>query len=444
MNQSLNPYWNTRRHLPRVGSALLAVVFAFLPSSLFAQPQPATRATVATALSEPTWVDNATNAFEVVAVRSRGNKRTHHSVILRAAAIEPGARLTESDLAEVRQRVMNLRLFSKVTARREKTTRGDVLVIEVAERWTLIPLPMVVGSGDGVTVGGVLFEMNLFGRNKQLALGGNFSDRGSQFFAFYQDPAVFGTRFIGQLSARYYTGPKKRYESETVIDAFEDRSATVSLLGGYRLTKHASLLVGAFADFGSTEVYGDFMPPPERETIFGPQIRLRYDGQNYKIIANEGLRMEARYRHGLQSPRDVAMLDIQSNLGRILPWNHSLSLSLGFHLRRGDHFLDALILGGMAGTRGFHEQGLWVETAALSTVEYAIPLFGALGGTWTFAAFVDGGVTEWNDDTQTFITPGIGLGFFLKNVAIPAVGIDLSYSIDEGEVFPSAAIGLAM
>ncbi len=384
--------------------------------------------------------------FEIVAIQTRGNSRTHESVIERAAAIRPGIVLSERDLDAVKQRVMNLRIFSKVDVIREQTPTGDILVIDVNERWTTIPLPFLSGSGDGYTVGGVLIEANFLGLNKQIGIGGSYSTQGSSIFALYRDPAVLGTRALAQTTAYFFDGPRKRYSGNDLVDAFSDRTVSLSVLGGYRFTENLSALTGALINGGSTEAYGDFMPPPDRGLLIGPQFKVIYDQQNYQLILNQGFRAESRLVQGLSvlgSSRNVLMFDINTNYGVLLPWHHSLSLSLGLHVRRGNPYLDTRTLGGNTGTRGFRDEGLWAENGALSTVEYAVPFARIFGGTWTAAAFADAGLTEWNGEREAFVTPGAGLRFFLENIAIPAIGVDVSYSTDQNEFLVSGNIGIS-
>src|SRR5687767_3684499 len=81
-------------------------------------------------------------------VEIEGNRRTKRATILAAAELPDGP-LDEGDLAEVRQRLLNTKLFQDVHI----TGEGGNVLISVRERWTLFPVPYVSSSSRG-TQGG--------------------------------------------------------------------------------------------------------------------------------------------------------------------------------------------------------------------------------------------------------------------------------------------------
>jgi hemolysin activation/secretion protein len=109
----------------------------------------------------------------------------------------------------------------------------------------------------------------------------------------------------------------------------------------------------------------------------------------------------------------------------------------------GDPSIDAYRLGGKTGTRGFAPFGLWAEQAATATVEYQVPIAHFKVGTWTFNGFCDAGRVLWSSETLDFVTPGLGTRFYLKSVAFPAVGIDVSYATHDERLVISGSIGMS-
>ncbi|MEO1174524.1 MAG: POTRA domain-containing protein, partial [Myxococcota bacterium] len=120
--------------------------------------------------------------FRVDEIRLIGNARTADAVIERELGFGPGDEVNGEALASGQERVMNLQLFSRVRVGRSTADGRNVVEVDVEERWTLIPIPLAIATGDGYRVGGFFFESNLFGRNKNLAVGGFYSPQGSSVF----------------------------------------------------------------------------------------------------------------------------------------------------------------------------------------------------------------------------------------------------------------------
>ena len=387
--------------------------------------------------------------FQVDEIRIIGNGRTRDAVIRKEIQVAHGDILDRDDPPLIRQRVMNLELFSTVAVSGAVEEGRRVLTVEVDERWTLIPLPIVGGSGTGFTIGGIAAETNFLGWNKTLAVGGFYSPQGSLVLLFYQDPGVLQSRVLLEANGSYSTGPKRRYEKDRLLEAFEDRVFSVSLLGGYALGDSAisnslNLYVGFFASAGSTDVFEDGAPPPRRQAIWGPTVSARYNGQDFKLFTSEGIRLEITFSQALEAwgaGRDLSMTDALFNGSYVLPWGHAVSLTTSLALRTGDRFLDSIPLGGRMGNRGFRDDGLWASNAVFGTVEYLLPIF-RFGGTWALSAYADLGFAEWADEDLTYANPGGGPRFFLEDIAIPALGIDVTYNPRDRIVRPSFVLGL--
>ncbi|MEL6758911.1 MAG: BamA/TamA family outer membrane protein [Myxococcota bacterium] len=422
---------------------------------------------VITAVDDPEYLDREERSLtqsisskstlgDVVVI---GNERTRLSVIRRELGLESGDMIDCRDLAVFEQRLFNLEVFSVVTMRCVSGSVPNAVALEVTvdERWTLVGVPVVASSDNGFRVGAFVLESNFLGTLSRVGAGGFYSPQGTQAFSIYQNPSFIAEKGLLELRARFFDGPKTRFDFDEELQAFDDQLFQVEALVGYAFGQSVfnqglNFYVGAFVSDGSAgNVTGDVRdgvavePALTRDLQWGPLLTLRLDQQDFDIFAARGLRAEFTFGlapDSLGSSRSLVRFDTLANYGIATSWGHAISLTGNLVIRDGDEFLDALQFGGAAGVRGFRDQGVWAERAVFGTVEYLVPMFD-WGGTWALAGFADVGAFTWREEDVNYVNPGTGFRFFLRDVAFPAVGIDVTYNTVDDVVRASALIGFA-
>jgi len=372
-----------------------------------------------------------------------GNTKTDAELIVLASELRPGMRIDAATLERARQRILNKRVFSEVQL--ELVTRGDVadVRIVVKERWTLIPIPFITSS-DGQTRGGVfLLESNLFGRMKLLALGATLSNQGTSVFGFYQDPSVFKSRWATRLSGLHSALVQQRRDGPDVVYAYHDTRDDFAASVGYNLARGLFVYGGGFFLHVKTRAEEPYVPPTGPPDMGGPTVELDLRATDYHSYFDEGVVLKSQHRQGLFGRRaSQSRLLLQLATGTF--GDQSVVAVLQALSATGDPFVDAHRLGGQTGTRGFTPLGLWAEHAATAALEYQIPLAHFTPGTWTLNGFCDTGAVLWSSQRLSFVTPGLGSRFYLKNFAFPAVGVDVAYSTRDERFVVSAAVGMSL
>lgn len=412
-----------------------AICVAVACALALARPQP-----VCAELSSPAAIET----IEVL-----GNERTAREVILAAADVAEHDPLDPGSLDDIRQRVMNLKLFEEVDVTVRGSDAARVLTIRVKERWTLLPIPFVSTSSRGTQGGLFVLDTNLFGRNKIAAVGGTYASWGGMAFAIYQDPAVAGSRTTLRAAASYSQTVRERRVGDQLVFAADDRRADGSLVAGYRITRLLWLSAGWFATHTRDDPKPDFeaMPVAAGGYLHGPTITAEVRGTDFKMYYDEGFRGMVQYRQArkaLGSERDVLDVSARLQYTRSLVPEQSTSVILQGFAVNGDQVADARLLGGIPGSRGFELQSLWVDRAATVTLEHQIPVLVRGWGIWTANLFVDAGRASLRGVHQSFATPGAGIRLYLPRVNFPALGVDVAYSADLDRVFLSASLGLSM
>ncbi|HYG69603.1 MAG TPA: POTRA domain-containing protein [Anaeromyxobacteraceae bacterium] len=383
----------------------------------------------------------------VARIEVTGNTRTRTDVIVRALRLEAGDVVSVEALPELRRRVLNLRLFSAATVELRPAEDGAVLEVAVEERWTLLPFPFFSSSGGRWQAGLFAVESNLLGWNKTLVAGGMVSNRGGSAFGLYRDPAIRGSRWTSALSLSWSDTDRERVRRDVVVDSYTDQRFEASAVVGRRLTPELEVSAGGFSVINRPEPREGFALAPPRGEVHGVQLAVEYEGQDYRDWFDEGLAARLRVQEGLEplgSTRTFRRVSLAAEYTRALPLAHTFTVRASGDLVEGDPVLDALQLGARPGSRGFTQNGLWAEEAATLGAEYQVPIWRPRWGTLTANLFVDLGVARWLGHGTDWAAPGLGLRVYLRNVAIPALGVDVTRAPDTGELVTSVAAGFSL
>lgn len=384
---------------------------------------------------------------QVGELRVEGNRRTAAPVILGAARIKQGDRFGPDTAAEVRQRVLNLRLFQEVTVIPEQRENQVDVAIRVVERWTLLPIPFVGASSRGLRGGGYVLESNLLGWNKLLVVGGTYGGEGPSAFALYRDPGIAGTRWLGRGLVRYGDLLREQFDGERRIYAYRDERLEASLTGGFQIQPWLAVYLGWYAAVAGADAVDDEMPPPEAGPLHGWSGDVDIRAQDFHLYFNDGLLARLSYRHALRAlgaERDVLELSGFAQYAFRVFGDQATSLTVQGAFNEGDPVLDALLVGGLPGTRGFERLGFWAERLAALTIEHQVPVLRLRWGVWTANAFLEVGAARWRERNEAFATPGAGFRLYLLGVAFPAFGVDGAYSIEDRRSLWFASFGMSL
>jgi outer membrane protein assembly factor BamA len=378
-------------------------------------------------------------------VEIAGNEHTAEEVIRHALGVSPGDPFDQESVPRLEQRVRNLRLFTSVSIQPiEEEERSVVLLVTVQERWTLLPVPVFVSSKGSTGAGLFLLESNLFGRGKQLSIGGVITTQGTNARAAYRDPGVSETPLLFAADFSRTNMTREQYAGSSLVYSYQDQRYDFGARAGWSFSDRLSIYGGWFALLvDATQVPGNAAPPT------GPPVRglateIEYRDQDYHLYYLTGYSFQARYRQGvswLASDRSLRQMAATASYSARGFSDHALSLTLNFENSKGDPVIDAIRLGGRPGSRGFTLGGLWAETATTFTAEYQVPVWWPSWGVMTSAAFLDAGLTRWQGTPTNYVAPGVGVRLYLRRIALPALGLDIAQATGMRSPVVSVATG---
>jgi outer membrane protein insertion porin family len=132
-------------------------------------------------------------------IRILDNQRTEESTVRSIAGLSRGDILEAETLDKVRERLNTSGLFADVNVWWEPAGEGVRVNISVKDKFPWAPVPTGSWSANNKSLGLLFVHGNLFGRGKQLAIGGRIATVDSGATIAYRDPAMFGSWIYWQI-----------------------------------------------------------------------------------------------------------------------------------------------------------------------------------------------------------------------------------------------------
>lgn len=232
--------------------------------------------------------------YRVTDVVLLGSSHTHKSVVRQAFAIEPGALLTPTGLADTQKNVRALEVFDAIQvapvgldavgADDLESEPIDVPVkVQVRERpRTELDLGFGYDTDRGASGKFSYRELNLFDYAKKLTLTGVYGERDKGASAVLSDPRLFGSSVKGAVSSAY---------ANTDLEAFDEESFKVGGSLSRELPWHLTSAVELAYEFSNiSNVVADDPDAPApgltHELVLTPS--LAYDTRNDLLYPTSG------------------------------------------------------------------------------------------------------------------------------------------------------------
>lgn len=360
----------------------------------------------------------------VESLEIKGLFRTEEEVVKRELTFEIPGQAEVAEIEEFVQRLRNLGIFRIVNY----TLVDRHLVVEVDEKWTILPMFSIQSGGrlSSLLIGA--FDANLAG--KYMELGGRYLRLGdtNSFALWLYDQRFLNQRSLGGVDLWWSNRLRTLYSKDGELE------------GGYlRLRKLARFLYskefnrdfelgGSLAvqnDTFSRELLGPSvleLNSPLPEDTFGllmtGTLRLgRLDIDNYIV---EGSRFSQSLTVALPGSSFTAF-ESTSQFSQYIrfPWRQNIAWRLGYAFTTSDEIEQGFFIGGFDTVRGYLDSRFRGTHAWYANAEYRI---GSLDYKWLalqHTAFVDG--TGVSDDFRTSLRlSGASAGFGLR-IMVPKV-----------------------
>jgi outer membrane protein insertion porin family len=419
-------------------------------------------------------------------VRILDNQRTEESTVRSIAGVSVGEILEADTLDRVREHLNTSGLFADVNVWWEPHGEGVRINISVKDKFPWAPVPTASWSANNKSIGLLFVHGNLFGRGKQLAIGGRLATVDSGATLAYRDPAMFGSWIYWQIQGLVQRQVIPEFQNYTdanfvvsLAEPLEIRETHLFSYGfegalGIAWLRRVKTQVAWHVEKFTFDGTYDFDPATGAKTLGTPSTQPGVIGVGRAQLTFDFRAREFAVMRGtaLSAALDYASPDFKSDFTY---WRAGASFEQGIRFFRSHNLVYQVVAtaghdlpfwaentAGGPNLRGYLYQQFRGDTQLGGKVEYHFPLFSvgsldfrALGfydaqALWFRETVGDGSgnpYTRPTTDMRNFPsqTPsgfsrqsihndvGGGLRFFLRSVAVPLVGFDAGYGIEANQ-----------
>jgi outer membrane protein insertion porin family len=416
---------------------------------------------------------------EITDVRVLGNQRTEESTVRSVAGIAIGDTLEMDTLDMVRERLNTTGLFADVNVWWEQHKTGVRVNIAVKDKFPWAPVPTGSFSANNKSFGLLFVHGNLFGRGKQLLIGGKIATVDSGAALAYRDPSFFGSWIYWQVQGNV--------QRQNIPEYFPDDPSANA--GPYRSTLLVSYgvepaigiawfrrvrtqVAWRLEQFNLDRSYVPMDDATTTSATLGSKIGIGKASMSFDFRAREFAVMTGT---SLGGGFDYAQPDFGSDLtfwrfgagaehGIRLFKSHNLVANAGATFGKNLPFWMENTAGG-PNLRGYLYQQFRGDSQLQAHVEYHFPLFSIGSADFRALGFYDVQAiwfrnlppagnemyaTRATPDQRTFLVDangwpngggfqldrdlhqsvGGGLRFFLRSVAVPLIGFDAGWGVE--------------
>lgn len=353
-----------------------------------------------------------------------GNSKTQRNSILKWGGIQIGKKISKDELGEIVEKLKRAYQFNL----KNIEFKDETLHIEVEDKWSMFPVPMITQSGNYYSRGLLLYENNFLGRLGTFAPGIFWTNSGLNGIFYWQEDNVF-TQNVGMKVLMLHKSDLTEFRrSEEVVNSFDTRLDTIILTPNFHKGRHDHKL-------GPIYIKKEVLNTSE-ETIFNSEsfgLYYRHHYNNYKKlpILFDGLYTSYDLFLLRDSKGELDYLqggDIQYILPHL---QNFLKAQIHFYQTNNSGYLSPKMLGGNEGHRGYDRESLPAQRNIGFMVQEQIHIWKNI---YT-SPFYEFNSTKLIKPVQNGIkinesTIGLNFSYYFKKISIPAVIIEYARNID--------------
>jgi hypothetical protein len=383
----------------------------------------------------------------ITALEISGLKRTKRQVAEQPLKQFLGQDADHLDVDAVHAALMDTGILEplKVEIQDARDGDGKILMVEVREKWSIFPLPVVfVGSG-GTNFGGFFIDTNAFGLNDKFFIGGMYGNNGWMTGTAYIHTPV-RERFPGWSLSAAFAQTERHHTDQHNQDLrrfnLDSLSGSVGLT--YPFTDHlkGSLRV-SYEQLMLRETEAPLAAPESGERIIGIAAEVswrksRWDGF---LLSEESLSGGYTFMAGLEGP-SFQVLRFRGIYEKSLLPGFRINLHTGMLYQPGVTLLSesspaavqVMILPSSFSARHYGGASLGMEKYLVKTS------LGVLSAVVSYQAVYSQGSILGNQFDH-----GIAgtFSFYLSKLAIPALGLGIAYNIPADYLQGSFNLGMS-
>lgn len=378
----------------------------------------------------------------------KGAKKTRHSYIMSQTKTRPGHTLSSFDSHQFVNRLKMKNIFSDIEIIYINDSGTAVIEIILTEKWTIIPLPMFSSNSRNTVYGLFILESNLLGYGKNLFTGGTWSNSGWSGMLGYIDPSFLNTDFRFNLFLIYKNSIYQNGDMDgRLLSEYKsvEKNARLDLGHGFK-NRYYIYITGAYQSQSVDDNYKDSFNIPESHENFKSGLIFNINTLKYYEHFYYGFLMQSDFSEHIPakgSSKNYTTSELRIDYSfKVFSFHKISANAFGFY---GDiPEIAQRRIGGKPGFRTIPADIIISDKYASGTVSYEFPFLKYRWGAVTLLSFWEQGIFKNYKNTEPFYGPGAGLFFYLKRIAIPAVGFNYARNLKTGKNEFSVSGGYSM
>jgi hypothetical protein len=373
-------------------------------------------------------------------IQITGQTKTQPWALLRRVNVSVGDDLTPADVEDLRIRVSQNSQYILKSFKFEK----GILKIEIEDKWSIIPVPLISQSGAYHMRGVGLYENNFLGRLETLVPAVAWTNSGINYLLLYNSENFFSPNFgISSLVVHLNT-LSTFYRHKVEQTHFESRTTAFEITPNY-FYKNMVFKTGPI--FFKKDIILNSSAATER--LEGAGLRSRFHAKFYESLDTLYKGYFVTFNNYILRPKDGNGTFFHGKLEFASAYpifeEHFINFSENLGLASAKTFFYQFSEGAHEGFRGYDGESIHMQRYAASMIQYQHHVWDRLYA-----------VTFFENTRSVLINPiyggahlnentiGGGFRYYLKKITIPGINVEYGYNIQDKSSHIHFNVGLKL
>ena len=154
-----------------------------------------------------------------------GNTKTQKKAVLRWGDITLGKPITDEQLKRSMEKLKRAYQFNI----KRMEFKNDILFMDIEDKWSIFPIPMITQSGGYYSRGILLYENNFLGRLGTIATGVFLTNTGLNGLLYWQEDNVIRQNIGMKIILLHKSDLNKVERNDKIVKSFETRIDSIIL-----------------------------------------------------------------------------------------------------------------------------------------------------------------------------------------------------------------------
>lgn len=373
-------------------------------------------------------------------IQITGNTKTKEWALLRRVNVSVGDDLTPADVEDLRIRFSQNAQYNLKSFKFE----NGILKIEIEDKWSIIPVPLISQSGEYYMRGVGFYENNFLGRLETFVPAVAWTNSGINYLMLYNSENFFSPNWgVSSLIVRLNT-LSRFYRHKVEQTHFESRTTAFEITPNYF---YKNLVFKTGPIFFKKDVLMNNSTTPEK--FEGAGLRSRFHVKQYEqldtlfrgyFITFNNYILRARSGNDTFFHGKLELAGTYPVFG-----DHFVNFSENLGLASAKTFFYQFSEGAHEGFRGYDGESIHMQRYAATMLQYQHHVWdrlyavGFLENTRSVLINPIYGGAHLNENTI-----GGGLRYYLKKITIPGINVEYGYNIQDKSSHIHFNVGLKL